>query len=145
MIFVAVGDNGRPVPVPLVTGHHDRETDRQATRTWLRPRCGPNIEAAMAEQTYTAAGTAPQTTLRFLAAPTDVNWGGKTHGGTVMRWIDEAAYVCAAGWSAATASPPTPAVSASTGRSRSDTSSRSSPPAAHRTQQHARLGARAIR
>ena len=38
---------------------------------------------------------AEQATLRFLAAPTDVNWGGKTHGGTVMRWIDEAAHVLA--------------------------------------------------
>jgi 4-hydroxybenzoyl-CoA thioesterase len=27
-----------------------------------------------------------------------VNWGGKAHGGTVMRWIDEAAYACAAAW-----------------------------------------------
>jgi len=48
-------------------------------------------------QTYSDA--APRTTLRFLAALTDVNWGGKVHGGTVMRWIDEAAYVCAVGWS----------------------------------------------
>ena len=52
----------------------------------------------MEQQTYTAAGTALERTLRFLAAPSDVNWGGKVHGGTVMRWIDEAAYVCAAGW-----------------------------------------------
>ena len=52
-----------------------------------------NIENAMAEQTYTDAGhRAPAMTLRFLAAPTDVNWGGKAHGGTVMRWIDEAAF-----------------------------------------------------
>jgi 4-hydroxybenzoyl-CoA thioesterase len=50
-------------------------------------------------QTYSDAGTAPETTLRFLAAPTDVNWGGKVHGGTVMRWIDEAAYVCGVSWS----------------------------------------------
>jgi 4-hydroxybenzoyl-CoA thioesterase len=57
-----------------------------------------NIENAMAEQTYTSQGTAPSMTLRFLAAPTDVNWGGKAHGGTVMRWIDEAAYAVAAGW-----------------------------------------------
>jgi acyl-CoA hydrolase len=35
----------------------------------------------------------------LLAARTDVNWGGQTRGGTVMRWIDEAAYVCASGWS----------------------------------------------
>jgi 4-hydroxybenzoyl-CoA thioesterase len=56
------------------------------------------IEQAMARQVYTAAGTAPEITLRFLAAPTDVNWGGKAHGGTVMRWIDEAAYAVATRW-----------------------------------------------
>lgn len=38
-------------------------------------------------------------TLRFLAEPTDVNFGGKVHGGAVMKWIDQAAYACAAGWS----------------------------------------------
>ena len=36
--------------------------------------------------------------MRFLAAPTDVNWGGKVHGGIVMRWIDEAAHVLATRW-----------------------------------------------
>ena len=34
------------------------------------------IETAMAAQHYTPEGTAPQATLRFLAAPTDINWGG---------------------------------------------------------------------
>ncbi|MFT7052905.1 MAG: acyl-CoA hydrolase [Psychromonas sp.] len=38
-------------------------------------------------------------TLRFLAEPQDVNFGGKVHGGSVMKWIDLAAYACAAGWS----------------------------------------------
>ena len=38
-------------------------------------------------------------TLRFLAEPGDVNFGGKVHGGTVMKWIDLAAYACSAGWS----------------------------------------------
>ena len=38
-------------------------------------------------------------TLRFLAEPTDINFGGKVHGGAVMKWIDQAAYACAAGWS----------------------------------------------
>ncbi|WP_428773498.1 acyl-CoA thioesterase [Vibrio sp.] len=38
-------------------------------------------------------------TLRFLAEPSDVNFGGKVHGGAVMKWIDLAAYACAAGWS----------------------------------------------
>jgi len=37
-------------------------------------------------------------TLRFLAEPTHVNFGGKVHGGTVMKWIDQAGYTCAAGW-----------------------------------------------
>ncbi len=38
-------------------------------------------------------------TLRFLAEPTDVNFGGKVHGGVVMKWIDQAGYACASGWS----------------------------------------------
>jgi acyl-CoA hydrolase len=35
----------------------------------------------------------------FLAQPTDVNFGGKVHGGMVMKWIDQAGYACAVGWS----------------------------------------------
>ena len=56
------------------------------------------VEAAMAGQVYSDAGTAPRVVMRFLAAPTDVNWGGKVHGGIVMRWIDEAAHVLATQW-----------------------------------------------
>ena len=37
-------------------------------------------------------------TLRFLAEPVHVNFGGKVHGGAVMKWIDQAGYTCAAGW-----------------------------------------------
>jgi acyl-CoA hydrolase len=37
--------------------------------------------------------------MRFLAEPGDVNFGGKVHGGAVMKWIDQAAYACAVGWS----------------------------------------------
>ncbi len=44
-------------------------------------------------------GIERQSTLRFLAEPADVNFGGKVHGGAVMKWIDLAAYACAAGWS----------------------------------------------
>jgi uncharacterized protein (TIGR00369 family) len=40
-----------------------------------------------------------ETTFRFLAEPTDVNFGGKVHGGMVMKWIDQASYACAAQWS----------------------------------------------
>ena len=38
-------------------------------------------------------------TLRFLAEPMDVNFGGKVHGGIVMKWIDQAGYACATHWS----------------------------------------------
>ncbi|MEP6687511.1 MAG: acyl-CoA thioesterase [Gemmatimonadales bacterium] len=43
--------------------------------------------------------TRPRTVmLRFLAEPAHVNFGGKVHGGAVMKWIDQAGYTCAAGW-----------------------------------------------
>lgn len=44
-------------------------------------------------------GREREVTLRFLAEPTDVNFGGKVHGGAVMKWIDQAGYACAVGWS----------------------------------------------
>jgi len=34
-----------------------------------------------------------------MAEPADQNFGGKVHGGAVMKWIDLAAYACGAGWS----------------------------------------------
>jgi len=40
-----------------------------------------------------------EVTFRFLAQPTDVNFGGKVHGGMAMKWIDQAGYACAVGWS----------------------------------------------
>ena len=39
-----------------------------------------------------------QITMRFLAQPTDANFSGKVHGGTMMKWIDEAGYACATQW-----------------------------------------------
>jgi uncharacterized protein (TIGR00369 family) len=40
-----------------------------------------------------------RTVLRFLAEPGHVNFGGKVHGGALMKWIDQAGYTCAAQWS----------------------------------------------
>lgn len=37
-------------------------------------------------------------TLRFLAEPGTVNFGGRVNGGTVMKWIDEAGHACATSW-----------------------------------------------
>ena len=45
------------------------------------------------------AGREREITLRFLAEPSDVNFGGKVFGGSVMKWIDHAGYACATGWS----------------------------------------------
>ncbi len=39
-----------------------------------------------------------EATLRFLTQVGEVNFLGNIHGGAVMKWIDEAAYACAAGW-----------------------------------------------
>jgi 4-hydroxybenzoyl-CoA thioesterase len=98
VVFVAVDSTGSTTEVPrwqpTIADH--RAWQEAATR---RIGVRAEIERSMATQQYTDAGTAPRPILRFLAAPTDVNWGGKVHGGNVMRWIDDAAFVCASGWS----------------------------------------------
>jgi 4-hydroxybenzoyl-CoA thioesterase len=97
MIFVAIDSDGRSTPVPPFEPATDDDLQWQESAV-RRIDLRADIEAAMAAQTYSDAGTAPRVTLRFLAAPTDVNWGGKVHGGIVMRWIDEAAHVLATRW-----------------------------------------------
>jgi acyl-CoA hydrolase len=97
VIFVAVDGSGSTVEVPRWEPRTDEQRARHEYAT-RRVAVRAGIEKSMAEQSYTDAGTAPRSVLRFLAAPTDVNWGGKVHGGTVMRWIDDAAFVCASGW-----------------------------------------------
>ena len=97
MVFVAVDDDGRPTAVPELPDGDDEDLAQKhaaVRRIDLRAQ----IAAAMAEQSYTDASTAPKVVLRFLAAPNDVNWGGKVHGGIVMRWIDEAAHVLVTEW-----------------------------------------------
>jgi 4-hydroxybenzoyl-CoA thioesterase len=97
LIFVAVDGDGRPSEVPAWVADSEEDhvlEDGAVRRIALRAE----IEKAMADQELTGAGTAPQVVLRFLAAPTDVNWGGKVHGGIVMRWVDEAAHVLATRW-----------------------------------------------
>ncbi len=97
VVFVAVDSSGSTVEVPR---WRPSTSEQQAWQEAAGRRIGvrAEIERAMAVQQYTDVGTAPRQILRFLAAPTDVNWGGKVHGGNVMRWIDEAAFVCASGW-----------------------------------------------
>ena len=97
MVFVAVGDDGRPTPVPELPDGDEKDLAHKAAAV-RRIDVRAQISAAMAEQSYTDASTAPRVVLRFLAAPSDVNWGGKVHGGIVMRWIDEAAHVLVTQW-----------------------------------------------
>jgi 4-hydroxybenzoyl-CoA thioesterase len=75
MVFVAVDENGKPTRVPQLVPEDERDREWQESAV---TRIGLRNEIAAA-----------------MAAPTDVNWGGKVHGGIVMKWIDEAAYVCA--------------------------------------------------
>lgn len=67
-VFVAVDPAGRTVPVPVWQPESADDRQRQARAIQLM-RVRAEIEEAMKEQTYSEAGTAPRTTLRFLATP----------------------------------------------------------------------------
>ncbi|HEX7322865.1 MAG TPA: acyl-CoA thioesterase [Mycobacterium sp.] len=96
-VFIAVDDAGKPVPVPEWAPQTVLDQRLQlAARRRIAVRA--EVDAALNLQTYSDETSAPRALLRFLAAPTDVNWGGKVHGGKVMRWIDEAAFLCASQW-----------------------------------------------
>jgi acyl-CoA hydrolase len=98
LVFVAVDGDGRPREVPTWSPRTDddrRLNENAAGRLEARRE----IRDAMLAQQYTDAGTTPRTTFRFLAQPAVTNFGGNAHGGTVMRWIEETAFACAASWS----------------------------------------------
>jgi acyl-CoA hydrolase len=42
--------------------------------------------------------TKDKLTFQFISEPMDVNFGGKVHGGAVMKWMDQAAFACATSW-----------------------------------------------
>lgn len=98
VIFVAMTEERKPKPVPPYVPETDEEK-RVADAALSRVQLRKAIEEEMLKQTYTSDSTAPQLTNRFLAKPTDVNWGGNVHGGTAMQWIDEAATACTMQWS----------------------------------------------
>ena len=98
VVMVAVDSEGRPCSVPEWTPWSaGDEVLRERARARIESR--HVIQEVSARQQYSDLGTTPRTVFRFLAAPSDANWGGNAHGGTVMRWIDETAYACAASWS----------------------------------------------
>ena len=96
--FVAMED-GRPVPVPAFEPRDDWERGQHARALEIN-QARRAIEEEMGRQEYDTETQSCRETLRFLSAPTDVNWGGKVHGGYVMNWIDQAAQVVAERWHA---------------------------------------------
>lgn len=97
LIFVAKGADGRPIEVPPWTPV-SRSDQKLADAALERIDTRAQIKHLMLDEEYTEESEAPRTTLRFLAPTGVVNFGGKAHGGTVMRWLDEAAYACAVAW-----------------------------------------------
>lgn len=99
VIFVAKDPaTGKATPVPTYhpsTPEEQRIHEAAVSRIDLRRA----IEEEMEKQTYDGPSDAPRLITRFLAKPTDVNWGGKVHGGTAMEWIDEAGAACTMEWS----------------------------------------------
>lgn len=98
LIFVAVDEDRKPTPVPAFEPHDEWERDQQQRAVELMG-VRKQIDADIVKQQYTNATESCRETLRFLAAPTTVNWGGNVHGGVVMEWIDEAADLVAERWS----------------------------------------------
>ena len=96
--FVAMQDD-KPVEVPKFYPQDAWELEQHARAVELNA-ARRAIEADMGTQIYSDETEVCRETLRFLAAPTDVNWGGKVHGGYVMAWIDTAARIVAERWHA---------------------------------------------
>lgn len=99
VIFVAKDPaTGRTTPVPTFTPVTDEEK-RVEEAARMRIGLRKAIQAEMEDQTYDGPSEAPRLVTRFLAKQTDVNWGGKVHGGAAMEWIDEAGVACSMEWS----------------------------------------------
>lgn len=97
LVFVAMDADGHPTPVPpFVPG--DRWEREENERAQVLTSVRREVDEALALQSYSDATEACRETLRFLAAPTDVNWGGKVHGGYVMHWIMTAGKLVAERW-----------------------------------------------
>lgn len=100
LVFVALDDERKPLQVPAwrpLTAADERVAAGAVERIEARA----NIHRLTLSQAFTEEGTGPQLTFRFLAVPTDVNWGGNVHGGFVMRWITEAAETLSTRWQGA--------------------------------------------
>lgn len=99
MVYVAVDAEGIPVPVrPWEPGTPEEIERNRLAR--MRGTMRRDIEEAMVSAPAPKGEmTAETVVLRFIATTREVYPGEKIQGGAVMRWIDEAANVCASRWS----------------------------------------------
>lgn len=100
LVFVAVDEQRRPQEVPQWSPS-DNLGEVLQRRAEERLEVRKAIRDITLKQSYSERGTTPHSRFRFLVAPGDANWGGNAHGGTVMRWIHDAAYSVAAVWAGA--------------------------------------------
>jgi 4-hydroxybenzoyl-CoA thioesterase len=97
LVFVAIDETGRPKEVPSWVPQSVEDLEL-AEGAEARIVARANIHDEMRAQAYTTEGTTPRIEFRFLASPSVVNFGGNAHGGTVLRWINDAASTVATSW-----------------------------------------------
>ncbi|MDY6055024.1 acyl-CoA thioesterase [Micrococcus sp.] len=92
-----VGGQPRDVPAWMPSTAGQVERDRQARRSSVARR---TVERAMNRLPFPEPGEQHEemTTLSFLAPAAEATAGGTVSAGVVLRWLDEAAGVCAARW-----------------------------------------------
>lgn len=93
-------ESGVRVPVPPWMPSTPRQVERdvQARESTLARRA---VERGMADLPFPRPGDAAaehMTTLSFLAPASEATVGGTVTAGAILRWVDEAAGVCAARW-----------------------------------------------
>lgn len=97
IVFVAVDEHGSSRQVPQWIPSTDSERElQQFARAQIATR--RHIDAVLGALRFTTDSSALRKTLRVLATPGDVNWGGNVHGGNIMKWIDDAGTVCTQHW-----------------------------------------------
>ena len=96
MVFVAVDEVGDPVAVPQWTPVTMLELQRQR-QARVRIRTRQAHRGVPSTQRYSSPEHRTQHHTPHLVSRADVNSYGAVNGGQVMRWIDEAANICAAG------------------------------------------------
>ncbi|WP_300342550.1 hotdog domain-containing protein [Nesterenkonia sp.] len=93
MIYVALGADGEPAPVPPFEPSTELERRRDvdaAQRMVYRRKVEEQIQSLPS-----GFATSEALTLRFLAETDERYPDGKIRGGAVMKWIDLAAEICA--------------------------------------------------